>query len=353
VLCDLRVGDAVRQSLAARLAVDGRDVVGNYLAHPRPPWSLAARLDGAYPGASVLCPPAGLGLWPARCRLPAGVPHGEWVTWSSDRAAVGLAAPSTMDKDADKYAPMPTLGWPARLPSGDLVSAGTRGLGLLRPRDDPSPRSGPSHRVGARSTLRFVHCRGQRRRGRGTDRRLPARRAVGYVVHRRPEISLIASAADPLSYVCLRAGAKLVRVDDLSHPHLSQSDPMRCRWPPPAALTRGKSPQLGGRRAGWRSLWRELRGRPWRVRGRFLRPRLRLAAGRRRARAVLLEPAIRRSPSADLYPPTTGALAGSLDELDLRRQIDSVCCEPTPRLAQGRSDRFCRCRWRRWRHCSG
>ena len=71
---------------------------------------------------------------------------------------VGLARYLDPAKDAEKYAPMPTLGWERAYRSGDLVRHDEEGLIFLGPRRRPGEGRRPPDRARARSTARCSRC---------------------------------------------------------------------------------------------------------------------------------------------------------------------------------------------------
>ncbi|MFF1828222.1 Pls/PosA family non-ribosomal peptide synthetase [Paenarthrobacter sp. NPDC058040] len=117
-------GEACPPELAERLAVDGREVWNTYGPTEATVVACAAPLGG--PG------PVRIGLpldgWDLAVVDPAGVPVAEGEVGELIIGGVGLARYLDPAKDAEKYAPMHTLGWERAYRSGDLVRFETEGL---------------------------------------------------------------------------------------------------------------------------------------------------------------------------------------------------------------------------------
>ena len=96
---------------------------------------------------------------------------------------VGLARYLDPSKDAEKFAPLPSLGWERAYRSGDLVARRARGPGVPRPRR----RAGQARRApdragrGRRRAAGAARRRRRRRRGRSAPRRATSC-SSGYVV---------------------------------------------------------------------------------------------------------------------------------------------------------------------------
>ena len=125
-------GEACPPELAERLAVDGREVWNTYGPTEATVVACGARLDGRSP-VSIGLPLAG---WDLVVVDNTGAPVelggvGELVI-----GGVGLARYLDPDKDAEKYAPMPSLGWSRAYRSGDLVRLEPEGLYFQGRADD-------------------------------------------------------------------------------------------------------------------------------------------------------------------------------------------------------------------------
>ena len=60
---------------------------------------------------------------------------------------VGLARYLDTDKDAEKFAPLPSLGWERAYRSGDIVRADEEGLAVRRARRRAGQARRPAHRA--------------------------------------------------------------------------------------------------------------------------------------------------------------------------------------------------------------
>ncbi|MDQ2588872.1 Pls/PosA family non-ribosomal peptide synthetase [Saccharothrix yanglingensis] len=125
-------GEACPPELAERLAVEGREVWNTYGPTEATVVACAARLTGE--------PPVRIGLpldgWELVVVDAAGGPvpmggSGELVI-----GGVGLARYLDAAKDAEKFAPLPALGWDRAYRSGDLVRAEPEGLVFLGRADE-------------------------------------------------------------------------------------------------------------------------------------------------------------------------------------------------------------------------
>lgn len=125
-------GEACPPELASRLAVDDREVWNTYGPTEATVVACAARVDGT--------PPMRIGLplkgWDLAVVDADGVPVTEGGTGELIIGGVGLARYLDPAKDAEKYAPFPTLGWERAYRSGDLVRYEDAGLIFLGRADD-------------------------------------------------------------------------------------------------------------------------------------------------------------------------------------------------------------------------
>ena len=143
-------GEACPPELAARLVAPGREVWNTY---------------GPTEATVVACGAELTGVGPVRIGLPLdgwdlavvdgqGQPVPEGATGELIIGGVGLARYLDPVKDAEKYAPMPSLGWDRAYRSGDLVVNDPEGLALRRARGRPgqarrSPDRARRDRLGA------------------------------------------------------------------------------------------------------------------------------------------------------------------------------------------------------------
>ncbi|MEV6398453.1 Pls/PosA family non-ribosomal peptide synthetase [Streptomyces sp. NPDC051907] len=117
-------GEACPPELAERTAIAGREVWNTYGPTEATVVACAARLGGEGP-VRIGLPLDGWELAVVDAQ-GAVVPMGE--TGELVIGGVGLARYLDADKDAEKYAPLPALGWARAYRSGDLVRAQEEGL---------------------------------------------------------------------------------------------------------------------------------------------------------------------------------------------------------------------------------
>ncbi|MFC0458625.1 Pls/PosA family non-ribosomal peptide synthetase [Arthrobacter liuii] len=117
-------GEACPPELAARLAVDEREVWNTYGPTEATVVACAARMDGTGP-VRIGLPLDG---WDLAVVDAAGIPVDEGQVGELIIGGVGLARYLDPAKDAEKYAPMDTLGWDRAYRSGDLVRYELEGL---------------------------------------------------------------------------------------------------------------------------------------------------------------------------------------------------------------------------------
>ncbi|WP_242910004.1 Pls/PosA family non-ribosomal peptide synthetase [Actinomadura terrae] len=125
-------GEACPPELAARLAVPGRQVWNTYGPTEATVVACAAPLGGGAP-VRIGLPLDG---WDLAVVDAAGEPVGPGETGELVIGGVGLARYLDPAKDAEKYAPLPSLGWDRAYRSGDLVVADPAGLVFAGRADD-------------------------------------------------------------------------------------------------------------------------------------------------------------------------------------------------------------------------
>ncbi|PPF77899.1 amino acid adenylation protein [Subtercola sp. Z020] len=130
-------GESCPPELVARLAVDGREVWNTYGPTEATVVACGALLDGVGP-VRIGLPLDG---WLLAVVDDNGHPVGEGETGELIIGGVGLARYLDPAKDAEKYAPMPTLGWERAYRSGDLVVFDRAGL-LFQGRADDQVKLG-------------------------------------------------------------------------------------------------------------------------------------------------------------------------------------------------------------------
>jgi non-ribosomal peptide synthetase-like protein len=117
-------GEACPPELAERLAVEGREVWNTYGPTEATVVACAARMTGEGP-VRIGLPLEG---WQLAVVDPAGDPVAMGETGELVIGGVGLARYLDRAKDAEKFAPLPSLGWPRAYRSGDIVRAEPAGL---------------------------------------------------------------------------------------------------------------------------------------------------------------------------------------------------------------------------------
>lgn len=117
-------GEACPPELAERLAVEGREVWNTYGPTEATVVACAAPLGGRGP-VRIGLPLDG---WDLAVVDALGVPVPDGATGELIIGGVGLARYLDPAKDAEKYAPMPSLGWDRAYRSGDLVRFEQAGL---------------------------------------------------------------------------------------------------------------------------------------------------------------------------------------------------------------------------------
>ncbi|CAN5435284.1 non-ribosomal peptide synthetase [soil metagenome] len=117
-------GEACPPELAARLVAPGREVWNTYGPTEATVVACGAELTGEGP-VRIGLPLDG---WDLAVVDAGGQPVPEGATGELIIGGVGLARYLDAEKDAEKYAPMPTLGWERAYRSGDLVVNDSAGL---------------------------------------------------------------------------------------------------------------------------------------------------------------------------------------------------------------------------------
>ncbi|AOP54077.1 MAG: Pls/PosA family non-ribosomal peptide synthetase [Brevibacterium aurantiacum] len=117
-------GEACPPELGRRLSDESREVWNTYGPTEATVVACGAQLDGSDP-VRIGLPLAG---WSLAVVDAAGIPVAEGETGELIIGGIGLARYLDPEKDAEKYAPMPTLGWDRAYRSGDLVVNDPAGL---------------------------------------------------------------------------------------------------------------------------------------------------------------------------------------------------------------------------------
>ncbi len=322
-------GEACPPELAARLAVDGREVWNTYGPTEATVVACAARLDADSPVRIGLPLPG----WDLAVVDKDGHPVADGEIGELVIGGVGLARYLDEAKDAEKYAPMPTLGWQRAYRSGDLVRLESEGLVFCGRADDQVKVGGRRIELGEVDSA-LVHLPGViggaaavRRTAAGT----PV--LVGYVASASPDFDMAAARALLAEQLPAALVPRLVLVDELPTRTSGKVDRDALPWPPPGGDNEQAS-DLSGTASWLATLWRDLLGAA--VDG----PEADFFAlgGGSLAAAQLVAALRERYPQvtvADLYDhPRLGSLAGFLDELEKPPDVVERRVRPTPRLAQ-------------------
>ncbi len=125
-------GEACPPELAARLAVQGRELWNTYGPTEATVVACAAQMDGTDP-VRIGLPLEG---WDLAVVDASGLPVAPGQSGELIIGGVGLGRYLDPEKDAEKYAPFETLGWERAYRSGDLVQADPEGLVFLGRMDE-------------------------------------------------------------------------------------------------------------------------------------------------------------------------------------------------------------------------
>ncbi|HEX2284294.1 MAG TPA: Pls/PosA family non-ribosomal peptide synthetase [Mycobacterium sp.] len=321
-------GETCPPELADRLAVEGREVWNTYGPTEATVVACAARLSGTAP-VSIGLPLPG---WDLAVVDKAGDPVRTGEVGELVIGGVGLARYLDPEKDAEKYAPMPTLGWSRAYRSGDLVRLEPDGLYFVGRADDQVKVGGRRIELGEVDAA-LVHLAGVsggaaavRQTASGTPL------LVGYVASADPSFDLAKARATLAETLPAALVPRLVLVDELPTRTSGKVDRDALPWP--VGDAEDQASDLAGT-TGWvAGLWRDVLAAPidgpeadfFALGGGSLAAAQLVAALRQRYPQVTV---------ADLYDhPRLGSLAGFLDELDPPPQVETRVVKPTPRLTQ-------------------
>jgi non-ribosomal peptide synthetase-like protein len=322
-------GEACPPELAERLVVEGREVWNTYGPTEATVVACGAKLDGKGP-VSIGLPLPGWDLAVVdRYSEPVGYGQvGELVI-----GGVGLARYLDPEKDAQKYAEMPTLGWSRAYRSGDLVRLEPGGLIFQGRADDQVKVGGRRIELGEVDSA-LVHLPGVsggaaavRRTAGGTPL------LVGYIASTDPQFDLAAARARLAETLPAALVPRLVLLDELPVRTSGKVDREALPWPPPGEPEE-EPPDLGGTLGWLAGLWRDVLAAPiegpeadfFALGGGSLSAAQLVAALRQRYPQVTV---------ANLYDhPRLGSLAGFLDELDPPIKVAPRLVRPTPLSTQ-------------------
>ena len=248
-------GEACPPDLAERLAVDGREVWNTYGPTEATVVSCGAKLTGGAP-VSIGLPLPG---WDLAVVDPAGEPVAPGEVGELVIGGVGLARYLDPEKDAEKYAPMPTLGWPRAYRSGDLVRLEADGLYFQGRADDQVKVGGRRIELGEVDAA-LVHLPGVSGGAaavRKTSSGTPV--LVGYIASADPSFDLAAAREHLAGALPAALVPRLVLVDELPTRTSGKVDRDALPWPPPGDVPDVGS-QLGGTMGWLAAQWQDILG---------------------------------------------------------------------------------------------
>jgi non-ribosomal peptide synthetase-like protein len=248
-------GEACPPELAERLAVDGREVWNTYGPTEATVVACGARLVGGAP-VSIGLPLPG---WDLVVVDSSGTPVELGEVGELVIGGVGLARYLDPEKDAEKYAPLPSLGWARAYRSGDLVRLEPDGLYFQGRADDQVKVGGRRIELGEVDSA-LVNIPGVsggaaavRKTGSGT----PV--LVGYIASADPNFDLAAARAQLADSLPAALVPRLVLVDELPTRTSGKVDRDALPWPPPGD-TPDVGSQLGGTMGWLAASWQDVLG---------------------------------------------------------------------------------------------
>lgn len=322
-------GEACPPELAERLAVEGREVWNTYGPTEATVVACAAPLDGTGPVRIGLPLPG----WDLAVVGPDGQPVAEGAVGELVIGGVGLARYLDPAKDAEKYAPMPTLGWERAYRSGDLVRLDPAGL-LFQGRADDQVKVG-----GRRIELGEIDNALQQLPGvsgaAAAVRKSAAGNSllVGYLVSPHPDFDVAAAHATLVDQLPAPMVPRLALVDELPTRTSGKVDRNALPWPLPGTASSEESEDLSDTEVWVAACWTDVLGVV------IEDPRADFFAegGGSLAAAQLVTALRTRYPDitvADLYDhPRLGSLAEMLDARTPSRVVVERDVTPTPRRA--------------------
>ncbi|MFC7451316.1 Pls/PosA family non-ribosomal peptide synthetase [Rhodococcus daqingensis] len=325
-------GEACPPELAERLAVDGREVWNTYGPTEATVVACGALMDGSGP-VSIGLPLDG---WDLAVVDGEGTPVEVGEVGELVIGGVGLARYLDATKDAEKYAPMPSLGWDRAYRSGDLVRLELGGL-LFQGRADDQVKLG-----GRRIELGEVDSALQNLPGvsgaAAAVRKTAAGNSilVGYLASTDADFDIAAARELLAERLPAALVPRLALLDELPTRTSGKVDRAALPWPLPGTDTGDAAADAGldGTAAWVAGVWASILGAQ--ITGPdddFF------AAGGGSLSAAQLVTALReRFPEvtvAQVYDhPRLGTLAAFLDELAPSAAAPPRTVEPTPRSTQ-------------------
>ncbi|MFT4393343.1 Pls/PosA family non-ribosomal peptide synthetase [Gordonia lacunae] len=323
-------GEACPPELADRLAVPGREVWNTYGPTEATVVACAAPLSGDGP-VRIGLPLRG---WDLAVVDAQGQPVDEGEVGELVIGGVGLARYLDPAKDAEKYAPMPTLGWERAYRSGDLVRLDTAGLLFMGRADDQVKVGGRRIELGeidnALQNLPGVSGAAAAVRKSAAGNSL----LVGYLVSADPAFDVADAHAELRRQLPAAMVPTLAVVDELPTRTSGKVDRDALPWPlPGSSRPVDDDVELSETELWLAQLWTDVLGLT------VSSPDVDFFAegGGSLAAAQLVTAVRERYPDisvADLYDhPRLGSMAEMLDARRPTTSVDERHIEPTPRSA--------------------
>ncbi|WP_241249848.1 Pls/PosA family non-ribosomal peptide synthetase [Rhodococcus sp. X156] len=323
-------GEPCPPELVARLTVPGREVWNTYGPTEATVVACAARLTGEGP---VRIGQA-LDGWELAVVDATGARLGEGEIGELIIGGVGLARYLDPAKDAEKFAPLPALGWDRAYRSGDLVRNDAAGLVFVGRADDQVKMGGRRIELGevdaALQALPDVAA------AAAAVRTTPAGHPVlvGYLAPSRPDFDVAAARVQLGAVLPAALVPMLAVVPALPTRSSGKVDRAALPWPLPVESAHAEPQELTGTLAWVAEQWTAVLGAPVHSPDADF-----FAAGGGSLAAAQLVSALRqRYPAvtvADVYDyPRISALAAALEELAAPPVTVGRTVVPTPRRTQ-------------------
>lgn len=249
-------GEACPPELATRLATPDREVWNTYGPTEATVVACAARLDGAGP-VRIGLPLDG---WDLAVVGPDDQPVPEGGTGQLIIGGVGLARYLDPAKDAEKYAPMPTLGWERAYRSGDLVVNDTEGLVFVGRADEQVKLGGRRIELGevdaALQALPHVTAAAAAVKSTSAGSQV----LVGYLVPATEHLDLDAARERLREELPAALVPVLATVDSIPTRTSGKVDRAALPWPLPGAGSDADAPDLEGTAAWVAGNWSAVLG---------------------------------------------------------------------------------------------
>ncbi|MGI9163408.1 MAG: Pls/PosA family non-ribosomal peptide synthetase [Mycobacterium sp.] len=248
-------GEACPPELGERLAVEGREVWNTYGPTEATVVSCGSRLQAGAP-VSIGLPLPG---WDLAVVGADGAPVAIGDVGELVIGGVGLARYLDPEKDAEKYAPMPSLGWDRAYRSGDLVRLEPHGLFFQGRADDQVKVGGRRIELGEvdSALVNLPGVSGGAAAVRKSASGTPV--LVGYIASADPEFDLAAARAQLTELLPAAMVPRLVLVDELPTRTSGKVDRDALPWPPPGDVP-DVGLQLGGTMGWLAGLWQDVLG---------------------------------------------------------------------------------------------